>query len=228
MALHEQRQSDGLFLSVKHGALCLESKEPKEGYELIEGDVNGRPYKKYIKKFAGLDGFITSVKWEERTHDDTTFRGLKLTIKDKGEHYILDLPFEKRPYDYFTKIAENIDYAKPVEVVAWPDKNAKHAKPGMIPTAFAIKQDGKFVQWKYTREDMGECPEAKKTLAGKWNFDDQRDWLLNRILTIVAPQVEATHAFAEPEPEYTGEYDEFAPDVNQEPPPDTGDAWERT
>lgn len=200
MALHEQRQNDGLFLSVKHGALCLESKEPKEGYELIEGEVNGDPYSKYIKKFAGLDGHITKIEWYERSGDYGTFRGLKLTIKDKGEHYLLDLPFEKRPYDYFTKVAENIDYSKPVEFNAWPDR--KGANNGKVPTAFAIKQDGKFVQWKYTREDMGECPPAKQLRTGKWSFDDQREWLLERILTVVVPHVEAIHAFDEPEADY--------------------------
>jgi hypothetical protein len=201
--LHEQRQNDGLFLSVKHGGLCLESKEPKEGYELVEGEVNGDPYSKYIKKFAGLDGVITKVEWYERTGDYGTFRGLKLTVKDRGEHYLLDLPFEKRPYDYFTKVAENIDYSKPVEIAAWPDR--KGGSVGKIPTAFAIKQDGKFVQWKYTREDMGECPPAKQLRTGKWSFDDQREWLLERILTVVVPHVEAIHAFDEPEAEYDEE-----------------------
>lgn len=218
--LHEKRNNgDGLFLAIKHGAICLESKEPKEGFELVEGEVNGTAYSKYVKKFAGLDGHITKVEWYERASDYGTFRGLKLSIKDKGEHYLLDLPFEKRPYDYFTKVAENIDYAKPVEIVAWPDR--KNDKV----TAFAIKQDGKFVQWKYTRDNMGECPEAKQTRTGKWNFDDQRDWLLDRIITVVAPQVEATHVFDEIQPEYSGvEEDEERQAIMEERPFEPTDA----
>lgn len=199
--LHEQRNNDGLFLSVKRGALCLESSEEREGYELVEGEVDGRPYAKYIKKFAGLDGLITKVEWYERSGDHGTFRGLKLHIKDKGEHYFLDLPFEKRPYDYFTKVAENIDYSKPVEIIAWQDRKDPRV------TAFAIKQEGKFIQWKYTKDDMGECPPAKQLRTGKWSFDDQREWLLDRIINTVIPHVDATHEFAEPEPEYTGEDD---------------------
>lgn len=216
MALHEQRQNDGLFLSVKHGALCLESKEAKEGYEHIEGEVNGDPYSKYIKKYAALDGHITKVEWYERSTERTTFRGLRLSVKDKGEHFLLDLPFEKRPYDYFTKVAENIDYAKPVEFVAWPDRRAKPTLSGMIPTAFAIKQDGQFVQWKYTKENMGDCPDAKQTRTGKWNFDDQRDWLLERILTVVVPQVEASAAFAEPQDDYAEEYSGMDDEAREE------------
>lgn len=213
--LHEQRNTNGLFLSVKRGALCLESKEPKEGFELVEGEVDGVQYAKYVKKFAGLDGRITKVEWYEREGDFGTMRGLKLHIKDGGEHYFLDLPFEKRPYDYFTKVAENIDYTKPVEIVAWQDKKDHRV------TAFAIKQDGKFVQWKYTRDDMGECPEAKQLRTGKWSFDEQREWLLERIINVVIPHVDALNEFDEPMPDYTGAEPIDPPDFDgpDNPPP---------
>jgi len=136
------------------------------------------------------------------------------------EHDTLDLPFERRQYDTFTKVAENIDYTKDVEIVAWPDKKDDRV------TAFAVKQDGKFVQWKYTRDNMGDCPEATQNArTKKWNFDDQREWLLDRLLTVVAPACEAASAFDEPMPEYSGtEHDEYAPDTSQEPPDDDGEA----
>lgn len=217
--LHEQTTRNGNFLSVKHGAICLESKEAKDGYELVEGEVNGTPYSKYIKKFQGVSGLIVGVEWYSRESGGNNYRGLHLKLKDGGERYVLDLPFEKRPYDYFTKIAENIDYAKPITFEAWPD--VKNAKPGQqVPTAFVAKQDDQFVQWKYTRDNMGECPEAHQTRTGKWNFDDQRDWLLDRIVNVVAPKVAALHAFDEPEPEYDEKGDAYeAPDF----PPYTGD-----
>lgn len=228
--LHEQQKFSGLFFGVKHGALCLEKRpQPasdaekaeavKEGYQLVEGEVDGEKYAKYYRKFSQIDGKITKIEWYDRKGDYGSFRGLNLKIKDKGEHYTLDLPFNSRPYNYFTQVAENIEYSKPVEIIAWPDK--EHPKR----TAFAIKQDGKWVQWKYTKEDMGECPPAKHNeRTNTWNFDDQREWLLNRLLTVVAPACEAANAFDEPEPEYTGEeqHDPYAPDVNQEPPEEDG------
>lgn len=209
--LYEQRQNDGLFLSVKHGALCLESKEPKEGYEFIEGEVDGEPYAKYIKRFAGMDGIITKIEWYERSGTYGTFRGLKIVVKDKGEVYLLDLPYEKRHYDYFTKVAENIDYSKPVEIVTWPDRE----KPKQ--TVFAIKQDGKFIQWKYTKDNMGDCPPAKQLRSGKWNFDDQRDWLLENLINVVIPRVNALHEFDEPQPEYTGDDEAERAAIAEEP-----------
>jgi hypothetical protein len=198
--LKEQRQTDGLFLSVGRGSLFLSSTEPKEGYEEVSGDVDGRPYQKWIKKFAALDGIVTNIEWEVREHDKTTFRGLKVSVKDGGEHYVLDLPYGKRPFDTFCKTAENIDFSQKVEFVAWPDREDPRQ------TAFAIKQDGQFVQWKYTKDNMGECPSAVQSpITGKWNFDDQREWLLNNLLTNVAPAVKAMHAFDEPVAEESGE-----------------------
>lgn len=238
MALREHRQNDGLYLSIKHGALCLESQEEKEGYEHIEGEVDGEPYSKYIKKFASLDGLITKIQWYERPGTRNTFRGIQIFVKDAGEHYVVDLPFEKRPYDYFTKVAENIDYSQPVEFVAWADKKGKPSPSGKLPTAFAIKQDGKFVQWKYSKnvydekgtlieDNMGECPEAtQNALTKKWNFDAQREWLLNRIINVVAPHVDALNAFNEPEPEYSGVDDEEREAIMHERPmedPDDAD-----
>ena len=218
--LLEQTQRSGNYLSVKRGALCLESKEPKEGYEYEKGEVNGRPYEKYVKKFAGVKGTIVKVEWYDREHNGDRYKGLHITLKDGGERYILDLPFEKRAYDYFTKIAENIDYSKPVTFEAWLDvKGAKNG--GQIPTAFVCKQDDQFVQWKYTRDDMGDCPPAVQRASGKWNFDDQRDWLLERIQKYVIPHVNELHAFNEPEDDYGDAYEppQFAGSHSANEPP---------
>jgi hypothetical protein len=207
MALHERQESNGTFLVVKKGGICIEHKDPEneterqqleaEGWIRDEGEVDGVPYLKFIKRFSSVDGKITDITWYTRETRIGTTRGFHIRIKDNGENYTLDLPFGKRQFDYFTKVAENIDFSKPVEVVAWPDReNPKQ-------TAFAIKQDGKFVQWKYTRDNMGDCPPAKQSsVTGKWNFDDQREWLTERIISVVAPKAQATNAFNEVEPEY--------------------------
>ncbi len=201
MALREHNtESTGRFLHIQRGAICLKTDKPTEGYEEISGEVDGKPFTTYVRKFAAVDGYITKIVWDVREHAGTTYRGLKVTIKDKGENYVLDLPFGKRQYDYFTKIAENIDYAQPVEFIAWQDRQDDRV------TAFACKQNGNFVQWKYTKDDMGECPPAVQAkVTGKWSFDAQREWLLDRILTIVVPHVDEVAKFTEPQAEYEDE-----------------------
>jgi hypothetical protein len=211
MGLHEQSTSNSRFLSVKHGAICLEhpakpqteedfERAIADGFTIVQGEVNNVPYKKAVKKFGSLDGRIVKIEWYDRTHGGDTYRGLKIHVKDGGEHYQLDLPFEKRQYDYFTKVAENIDYSEPVEFVAWQDKTDERV------TAFGVKQGGAFVPWKYTKDNPGDCPPPiQSRTTKKWNFDDQREWLLDRVLNYVAPAVEEMNQFDEPTPEYSGE-----------------------
>lgn len=218
MALIEQSEQSFPFLYVLRGGLCLKSKEPKEGYEKVEGEVDGRPYVNYIRKFHAVTGRITNVEWSVREVEDRTYRDLKITINDKGEIYILCLPFAKRAFDYFTKVAENIDYEQPVEFSAWQDKQDERV------TAFACKQNGAFVQWRYTKDNPGDCPPPKQSaLTKKWNFDDQREWLLDRILNVVIPHVAKINEFTEPLDEYNEDDAEAVAPVdttsNKEPVP---------
>lgn len=229
--LHERTERSGNFLTVKFGAICLESKEEKPGYEMVEGDVAGRSYRKYIRKFAGVTGLLVGLKWYMREFDGTHFRGLQLTLKDGNEIYFLELPFEKRPFDSFCLSAENIDLTQPVRFEAYYDtKRAKPNKP--VPTGFVIKQGGQMVAWNYTKDNPGDCPQPVfNELTGKWNFDARRAWLLDRVLKVVKPQIEELYGIEEwivtdeasneqiidkNDPLYSG------PDVTQEPPPETG------
>lgn len=203
MGLHERTNNNTAFLMVKHHSLILESKEPKDGYESVEvkNPRTGAFSTKYIKRYAAVDGLIKKIDWYD-TKDtyENRFMGIKIHIADKGEYFQLDLPFNSRPYDSFTKMAENIDYSKPVEFSVWHDRKNDS-------TAFAVRQDAVPVKWKYTREDMGECPQPTQDTFGKWDFSKQREWLYGRLTQVVIPQVEALNAFEEPEPEYTGNED---------------------
>lgn len=203
MGLHERTNAQSNFLAVKHGALCLESNEPKDGYDqvTVHNPSTDSDVTKYVKRYAALDGMISKLEWYDRESNGVRYVGLKIHIKDEGEYFQLDLPANKRHYDYFTKVMENIDYEKRVEFHAWKDKQDPRS------TAFAIKQDEKFVPWKYTKDDMGDCPLPKKDVMGKWDFRDQKLWLYERLHQVVIPHVNALNAFDEPMPEYTNDDD---------------------
>lgn len=203
MGLHERQSNHGNFLSVKRGALCLESNEPLEGYEEESGEVDGRPYTKYFKRFQALDGIISKLELYDRTGGGTRFQGLKIGLKDNGQFFTIDLPLKSRHYDYFTKVMDNIDFSKPVLIDTWPDK--RNAKNGHTPTAFRISQDGAPVQWAYTKDAPGECPQPTIDAMGKWDFRDQRNWLYLRLRDVIIPQVQEMYGFNEPEPEYDDE-----------------------
>jgi hypothetical protein len=200
MGLKERTDNNTAYLLVKHHSLILESKEPREGYEPIEvtNPKTNEQIIKFIKRYAAVDGLIKKIEWyDTKDSYQTRFMGIKIHIADAGEYFQLDLPFNSRPYDSFSKLAENIDYSKPVEFSVWHDRKQDT-------TAFAVRQDGVPVKWKYTREDMGECPQPTQDKFDKWDFSKQREWLYGRLMEVVIPHVEALNAFDEPEPEYSG------------------------
>jgi len=208
MALHERTQNNTAYLLVKHHSLILESKEPREGYEPIEvtNPRTNEQIVKFIKRYAAVDGMIKGIEWYDSADKySTRFMGIKIHIRDNGEYFQLDLPFNSRPFDSFSKLAENIDFSKPVEFSVWHDRKTDG-------TAFAVKQDGVPVKWKYVKDDMGECPPAVQSKLGKWSFDAQREWLVENLCNVVIPQVAALNEFDEPEPEYSGSEPEMPPE----------------
>lgn len=191
MGLNKQTAGSGggNILHVKRGAICLESSVELEGYQYTSGEVDGTPYEKWILKNGSVDGMVTGVFWYDTAEEGDgsekqRFQGLKVEIVDGDETYLLDLPYGKGPYDNFTKFAENIDFSKPVEFIAYPDKERPTS------TVLNAKQDGQIIRQKYTKDNLGDCPPAvQNKLTKKWNFDDQREWLLNNLLENVVPKI---------------------------------------
>lgn len=191
--------SGGNILYVKRGAICLETDRETEGYQHVSGEVDGRPYEKWVQKHDSVDGMITKIYWyDTEEQHQVRYQGLKVDIQDGEDVFILDLPYGTKPYNAFTKFAENLDLTKPVEFCAWPDGES---------TGFTAKQDGMKVAQKYIKQyvmdhadEPGACPVAvQNTRTQKWNFDEQHEWLLNNVLENVAPKVvqqdmQATHA----------------------------------
>lgn len=216
MGLNEKQQRQSNFLVIKHHAICLESKEPIEGYEAVEvkNPRTNEMVTKYIKKFESVDGRITKLEWyDTKDQYETRFMGLKIHIKDGGQHFQLDLPLKSRAYDVFTKLMENINYENAVEFAVWYDRKNDS-------TAFAVKQGGEFVQWKYTRDEMYGCPLPEQDSFGKWDFSKQKAFLHGVLINQVIPHVEALNEFEEPMPEYSGEEEPEMPPIEITEPPE--------
>lgn len=216
--------ANGNFVAVKHGGLCLESNTPRDGYEeiTVHNPKTDQDQQKWIMKFGSLDGMVRSIDWYDTNDEyDTRFMGIKIKIEDDGENFILDLPFAKRAYDAFAKFVENIDFTKPVEFVAWYDRK-KDA------TGFAAKQDGQIVRQKYTKDNMGDCPEAVESKrTGKWNFDEQREWLLDNVVMKAAEVVAKLNQSPEPDYEEPVKHAEPKPKAKRSKAAaaDAGDRW---
>lgn len=220
MALRKSNSSTGgNYLEIKHGGIIIsaskdinaaakegrltdEQKEAlvEQGYEeqSVFNPSENRQQMKWIKRFGTVDGLIKAITWyDTEDQQDQRYMGLKITIDDEGEIYVLGLPYAKSHYDSFVKFAEGIDFAEKVEFSAWPDTNTK----GKEITGFTARQNGEIVRQRHTKAEIesgvSSCPAATTNKVGKLNFDDQRDWLLDNLNNNVIPKVVAL--YGEPE-----------------------------
>lgn len=186
--LQERTEGNGIFLVIKHFSLCEESKTEKPGFLpiTVTNPRSGSQSTKYIKRYKGVEAFVKKLEWRDVPYEDQHFMSWKLHLDAAGVPCVLDIPFGSIVSTRFMKMAENIDFTKPVEFSAWKSADDK--------TAFSVKQDGVNVPQKYTRADPGDCPEPVQNRMGKWNYDAQTDWLYDRMMNIVIPKVEAAAA----------------------------------
>lgn len=209
----QKTESTGKFFVVKHNCICEESSKERAGFGPVEV-MNPQTKEisiKFIRPYDFLEAMVTKIEWRD-TGDkyDQRYMSWKIHLNADGESGTLEIPFNSRIGDRFMKMAENIDFAKPVEFRAWRDAEDK--------TAFIIKQDGQSVPQLYTKADPGKCPPPVQTFGGKWNFDGQSQFLHRQMLEVVIPRVEAAnsngHHVDSPEPQ--AEPVQAAPLVNRE------------
>lgn len=208
-----QKQSDnGLRFIVKYHSICEVSRKEKEGFEEIKvQDVSsGEEITKYVRRYDALEALVTKIEFRDTKQQyDTRFMSWLIHLTNaEGKPAVLEIPFKTNASDRFMKLAENINFTKPVEFRVWCDTSGKKDK-----TAFYVGQrvdaaDEKSISvpQKYRRGEMGDCPEPVEELDG-WNYSAQLKYLHSQMLNVVVPRVEAANAMrnAEPEPEFEQE-----------------------
>jgi hypothetical protein len=185
--LQEQTQAGTIFLKIKHSSICEESKQELPGFEPVEvtNPRTGENLTKFVKRYKGVEALVCKVEWYEREYEGTPFMGWNLHLDAAGVPCVLDLPLKSRVTSRFMKLAENIDFTRPVEFSAWHDKKSDS-------TAFNVRQDGESVPQKYTREDPGDCPPpVQSKVTKKWNFEEQTEYLVGVMNDVIIPAVEA-------------------------------------
>jgi hypothetical protein len=185
--LQERSGGNGIFLVVKHHDIVQESKKERDGFEpiVVKNPRTNQMVTKYIKRYSGVEAMVKKIEWydTERKYDQR-YRGWKLYLDADGTACVLDIAFDSRQAGRFMKLAENLDFAKPIEFSAWHDK--QHDS-----TAFNVKQDGKSIPQKYTRDNPGTCPPPKEKFGGKWDYSEQEEFLYTQMVNVVIPRVEA-------------------------------------
>lgn len=187
MATRSEEKSNFKYLTVKHHSIVEESKEPRDGFEPVEvfNPKTKEKMTKYIDKWPGITGYIVSAElYDTGDTYDTRFKGIKLNIDDE---VVIDLPEKSSGYDAFAKAGENIDFNKEVYLQAYHNRSKDR-------TGFGIKQDGERVDWKYTKDNPGDCPPWEQDDDGEWNSSKHRAFLKKRIAEVIIPAIEAATA----------------------------------
>src|SRR5258708_4955007 len=134
-----QQSRDTIYLMVKYHCICAVSKKPREGFEAIKDvDVStGEEITKYIKRYD-IEGIVQKIEWRDTKQQyQNRFMSWRIQIDANGVPVVLEIPWKSAPSDRFMKLAENIDFTKPVEFRAWKDTKGKTDKTG-----FAVFQEG--------------------------------------------------------------------------------------
>lgn len=196
----QEKTDGGIFLHIKHGTICEESKIPKEKFVPIEvtNPRSGQTSTKYIKPYKLVEAMIKRIEWYEREYDGTPFMGWKLVLDADGVACTLDLPLQSQTATRFMKLAENIDFTKPVEFSAWKTPEDK--------TALSVKQEGNNIPQKYTKDNPGECPPPVQGFGKKWNYDAQTQFLHEKMTQVVIPKLQALRGVEEEKATNNGDH----------------------
>lgn len=183
----QKTAGDGNYFSIKFGSIVRESKTPQEGFERINGKNKrtGEEYTKYIQRFDTIEALITKIEWYDTEQKFTArYQGFKVHLNANGKKGVLDLAINSRTTSRFMKLAENINFTKPVEFRAWHDSKSDS-------TAIFVGQDGESVPQKYTRENPGDMPEPTQDFKKNWDYSAQMAFLHEKMMKVVIPRVGA-------------------------------------
>lgn len=192
--LQEKNGARKTFLVIKHNTICEESKTERAGFvpQEVRNPRTDETSVKYIKPYDSVEALISNIEYRD-THDqyEQRYTSWRIHLDAAGTPCVLEIPFQSRISTRFMKLAENIDFTRPVEFRAWRDTRNDS-------TAFYVGQrenedDEKSVSvpQKYTRANPGDCPEPLERLGGKWDFSDQMEFLHDRMMTVVIPKLQA-------------------------------------
>lgn len=211
----ERSENTGKFFVIKHNTICEESSKEKPGFNPVEvmNPETREVSIKFIKPYSALEAMVTKIEWRD-TEDkyERRYMSWKLYLDADGNKGVLEIPFQSRMSSRFMKLAENIDFTRPVEFRAFRDQKTDG-------TAFYVGQrenddDEKSVSvpQKYTKDNPGECPPPVQRMGGKWNFDDQMEFLHERMIHVVIPRVAAARAAMGEQTNGHNEWNERPPD----------------
>lgn len=148
----------------------------------------------HVKTYGSLEGIIKDIKKDvKELPDGTKFSSLKIFVDDMGDKYVLNWPYNSDLTTAFYCMMENINLAFPVEFSVGKSKDKK----GKERTSLFLKQHGKTIKWRYTRDYQYAAGEAKRPewvqlkVKGEmvWDNSAEIEFFENIIKTKILPKL---------------------------------------
>lgn len=192
MGLTKQSDSNSIIIQAKHYSLWRGLKAAEPGCDSVEvnNPSTGERVVKYGYRYNNLTAFAVRLEWYDTgTKHDTQYLGFKMHMIDgDGSKFILDMPLNSPLLKKFMRVAPNLNFSKEISITVFRGKG----EGAVDPTAIWFKQDDTTIFQAYTKDNPNGLPPAKQSRStGKWNFDDQNDWLIERINEDTIPAVAA-------------------------------------
>ena len=144
------------------GITYLNLKEGKFARKNANGD---------IELFDTVDGLITGIEFQDDEYQGTKFRKLKLTLEDEGQKYLVQVRTDSGYYRGLTNAIANGDIKQPVKLIA----SSKLGDNGKRKTKIDVHQNGKALNWKWSKDNPGELPELEKVkVKGQMVYDNSK------------------------------------------------------
>ena len=153
--LKNRGESKIFYVTPTGGKLTLSSKTEREGYvKKTFTDKDGKIITKFVMEFDTLVGYLKDAKVE------STDYGKRWTLKilNEDETYFVQFKYSSGYSRSFFNQLEMIDLSKPISLSA-SYKEEEYEGKLTANTALWASQDGKWVGFKYTKENPGDRPE---------------------------------------------------------------------
>lgn len=121
----ETRESSRVYLNLRTGKLSETSKEEKPGFKpFTTKNASGTEYHFFAKTYDDMTCYIKDVQWHEFEFEGKKIVGWNIVLDTGEKEYVLQINSSDRPYQTVMQILPNIDFEKPVRVVAFMGKSS--------------------------------------------------------------------------------------------------------
>lgn len=179
-------RSPKTYLSLMGGKVVLKVKPDTEG---AVPRVNKNNETVYEKLYSDVTGFLTSLE----SKDGDYGKQWVLTIEDGGTEYILQFPYSGGYAGSFFRALPNVDFSKQITFSPYSKTTVGENGVAKTKSSLYLNQDGKSVQWFFTKEHPNGIPEMRKVKVKgveAWDDSEQLDFFEELLRTEITPKIE--------------------------------------